>query len=112
MNQQEKNILVFIGLMMFIGLAAHVVQRTGMLASPPAPDIVVPTKTTPSRLININTASVKELDRLPGIGEIMGQRIVAYRAVHGPFKKSEDIMGVKGIGPKKFERLRPLLTVE
>ena len=61
--------------------------------------------------ININTASEKELDALPGIGPSIARRIVEYRSSK-PFTKIEDIMLVKGIGEKKFAKLKELITVE
>lgn len=61
--------------------------------------------------ININTASEKELDALPGIGPAIARRIVEHRSSQ-PFTKLEDIMLVKGIGKKKFAKLEELITVE
>jgi competence protein ComEA len=70
-----------------------------------------PPKTPPSK-ININTASIEELDTLPRIGKALAQRIVDYRANQGPFKGIEDIKNVKGIGDALFENLKDLITVE
>lgn len=61
--------------------------------------------------ININTASEKELDSLPGIGPAIARRIVEHRSTQ-PFTKVEDIMLVKGIGKKKFAKFKELITVE
>lgn len=63
-----------------------------------------------SHLINVNTASQQELESLPGIGEILAQRIVEYRTQNGPFRSPEDLLKVKGIGPKKLEALRDRIT--
>lgn len=63
-----------------------------------------------SSLINVNTASPKELESLPGIGEVLAQRIVEYRETHGPFRSPEDLLKVKGIGPKKLENIRDRIT--
>ncbi len=62
--------------------------------------------------ININTATVSELDALPGIGPVTAGEIIAYRQAHGPFKTIEDIQNVKGIGPATFERIKELITVQ
>ena len=61
--------------------------------------------------ININTANENELDALPGIGPAIARRIVEHRNLQ-PFTKIEDIMLVKGIGEKKFSKLKELITVE
>lgn len=62
--------------------------------------------------ININTAYTADLLRLPGIGEVTADRIIEYRQHNGNFKRTEDIMGVKGIGEKKYEKIKDLITVE
>lgn len=61
--------------------------------------------------ISINHATIAELDTLPGIGPTKAQAIVDYRTAHGPFKRLEDIQNVKGIGPKTYEDLKPLITL-
>lgn len=62
--------------------------------------------------INLNTASIQELMRLPGIGESYARRVVAYRQEHGRFRSVDDLINVKGIGPKKLENLRLFLTIQ
>jgi competence protein ComEA len=62
-------------------------------------------------VVNINTASVKELDALPGIGARTAALIVEYRQKNGPFKKIEELMNVRGVGEKSFLKLKPQLTV-
>ena len=62
--------------------------------------------------ININTASQTELQSLPGIGKVTAERIVAYRTDTGLFKTIDDIVQVKGIGEKSFEKIRDLVSVE
>lgn len=69
------------------------------------------TKRTEELVVDINRAPVKELARLPGIGDKVAARIVAYREENGPFKKIEDIMNVRGIGEKTFVKLRDHLVV-
>ena len=65
-----------------------------------------------SKLININTATLVELDSLPGIGEKKAQSIINYREENGPFKVKEDITNVSGIGDKIFEDIKDLITVK
>ncbi len=62
--------------------------------------------------VNINTATVAELDRLPGIGPALAKQIVAYREANGRFSTVADIQRVKGIGKKKYEKMKPLIRVE
>lgn len=61
--------------------------------------------------VNLNTASVQELVALPGIGETLAGRIVAYREESGPFLRIDQIMAVSGIGPGTYEKLRGYITV-
>lgn len=62
--------------------------------------------------IDINRANSEQLQLLPGIGPAISKRIVEYRKIHGDFKTIEDIIQVKGIGPKTFQRLKDYLTVD
>ena len=62
--------------------------------------------------ININTAGVSELVKLPGIGQKTAQSIVDHRAAKGSFARVEDLMNVKGIGPKKFDAIKDDITVD
>ena len=63
------------------------------------------------RIININTASLRELTDLHGIGDALAGRIVDYRNRHGGFSRIEDIMNVSGIGPARFDAIRDRITV-
>lgn len=62
--------------------------------------------------VNINSGSVTELQNLPRIGPAMAARIISYRETHGPFQKKEDVMKVKGIGKKTFDKLKDLITLD
>ncbi|HUV05561.1 MAG TPA: helix-hairpin-helix domain-containing protein [Armatimonadota bacterium] len=61
--------------------------------------------------VHINTAGFEELQRLPGIGPAMAQRIVDYRTEHGRFQSIEELDEVRGIGPAKLEKMRPFVTL-
>ncbi len=61
-------------------------------------------------LVNINTATLEELNALPGIGPTTAQKIIDYRDENGAFSTIEDIMNVSGIGPATFEEIRNLIT--
>lgn len=62
-------------------------------------------------VVNINTATLAELDTLPGIGPVIAQRIIDYREANGPFSTIEGIMDVSGIGPATFDKIKDLITV-
>lgn len=64
-----------------------------------------------NEIININTASEQELEKLNGIGESMAKRIINYRETHGGFSSKEEIMNVKGIGRKVFENIKKNICV-
>lgn len=83
-------------------------SSSGNLYNPP---ISTNSSTNSSNLININTASQKELEELPGIGPTLSQRIIEYREKNGYFQTIEDIKKVSGIGDKKFEAIKDLITV-
>lgn len=71
-----------------------------------------PRKPSPrvSGVINLNSATASQLDLLPGVGDKQAKAIVAYRQKQ-PFARPEEVVKVKGFGKKKFDRLKPHLTV-
>lgn len=80
-------------------------KATDGSAATPAPG------TSASQKVNINTATLEELDSLPGIGESTAQKILDDRSTHGSFKTIEDLKRVSGIGDKKFENLVEYICV-
>jgi competence ComEA-like helix-hairpin-helix protein len=69
-------------------------------------------ETTAIPRININTASARELEKLPGIGKGLAARIVEHREKYGLFRRPEHLIMVRGISDKRFRTLRDLITVE
>lgn len=91
---------------------AVIVPALGDKTDPNAPGLESGSLGQGSGKVNINSASVQELDqKLPGIGPAIAQRIVDYRSTHGNFGRIEDLKEVSGIGEKKFSDLEALVTV-
>ncbi len=85
-------------------------------AAPPAaaqaPSSGAPARRVPvSGRVNINTATLSELDSLKGIGPKTAEAIISYRESNGIFRRAEDLMEVKGIGPKKFDAIKDKITI-
>ena len=97
-------------------MAPRIVTLTLLAALAASPAITATTTGTVSAAavekININTASVKELQKLDGIGRGVAQRIVEYREVNGPFKRGEDLRKVEGVGAATWERNRARIVVK
>jgi competence protein ComEA len=60
--------------------------------------------------ININAAEARELEKLPGVGKVIAERIIAHRTQYGPFRRAEHLMMVRGISDRKYRALRVLIT--
>jgi len=68
-------------------------------------------KAAPSGKVNINTATVEQLASLPGVGAKIAARIVEYRQKQGGFKSAQELMNVRGIGERNFQKLQSYLSV-
>lgn len=98
-----------------VNLAARV--GDGEVVRIPARSTSVPTQpaagtATAAARVNINTASMADLERLPGIGPVLSERIVAYREANGPFTSLDQIAEVDGISTGLLEHLRPMITLD
>jgi len=119
LTKQEKIILLFLVFSFATGLAISIYRKTEQKL-----DLkVVPfeIKAAPEELnefigqnkfININSPKVEELKRLPGVGKELASKIVEYHKIHGAFGAKEELMRVKGIGEKKFKKLKNLIVLE
>lgn len=102
MGRSKTWIALFV-LLVMLGLGADAAaERRG--------DQVVVTKA--GGPVNINTAGVKQLMTLEGVGQKVAEKVVEYRAAHGPFKKPEEIRKVQGIGPGLWEKNRERIVVK
>lgn len=86
-------------------------QRPETRESDKSPVLGVRGKPRPTGPVDLNEASQSELEELPGIGPTLADRIVRHRDRYGPFQEPEDLMQVKGIGEKRYERIRLWITV-
>jgi competence ComEA-like helix-hairpin-helix protein len=78
---------------------------TGVLASAFAQ------KKPPAKPIDINTASIEQLQRLPGIGPVIAKSILDFRKKSGPFRKTEDLLAIRGISEARFKKIAPYVVV-
>ena len=93
-----------IGATVFVSLPALAATR-----QPQAPAAAAAAPSKPA--LNLNTATLEQLEALPGIGRKTAELILDYRTKSGGFKRIEDLMNVKGIGEKSFLKLKPLVVV-
>jgi competence protein ComEA len=87
-----------------VGGASAAIDATGTVAKAPAASAQL-------HKVDVNTAGAAELESLPGIGPAIAQRIIEHRRDKGRFEKVEDLLAVKGIGPKLLSRLRDRIVI-
>ena len=102
MTRLKKSVTVFVMLSVMVLFAGNVYAAEKTAAKSAAGS---------QKLININTAGVEQLVKLPRVGEKIAQRIIDYREKNGKFKKLEDLMKVSGIGEKTFKGFEEMLTL-
>lgn len=93
------------------GSSAAASEEAPPEASPAPTEVPVLEEVLVEKSVDLNQASLEELDRLPGIGPALGQRIIDYREQNNGFYDIEEIMEVSGIGEKTFQKLEPYIYV-
>ena len=109
LTRQEKQVLLFVGAVILAGLAISYLQKIN-----PRSKVILPQSPSPiiDKKVNPNKASREELILLPEIGPVLAGNIIEYRNSNGGFKGLEELRKVKGIGPKKLERLKDYLSLD
>jgi competence protein ComEA len=98
-------------LVIVLALCGTILSASPALASSTEQQAPAAAQTAGKPTINLNTATIDQLETLPGIGQKTAERIIEYRTKSGGFKRIEDLMNVKGIGEKSFLKLKPLVSV-
>ncbi|MEW5827012.1 MAG: helix-hairpin-helix domain-containing protein [Candidatus Bipolaricaulota bacterium] len=116
-KEQERGLVFLLSAALLLGGAVLLWPSPGRSSIRPASplvltgvSVVVPVVCERGK-IDVNRAGLEELCRLPGIGEALASRIMAYRTAHGPFQTLDDLTEVSGIGPKTVDGLREMATV-
>jgi competence ComEA-like helix-hairpin-helix protein len=73
--------------------------------------VIFAQKKPPAKPIDLNAATIKELEELPGVGPVTAQRIIEARQKSGRFRRVEDLLAIRGISTKRLDALRPYVTV-
>lgn len=93
-----------------VNLAAPLVDGQQVVVPARLPPGVAPSPGAPVGKVSLATATVEQLDELPGVGPVTAQKIVDWRASHGPLRSVDDLDAIPGIGPARIEQLRDLVT--
>ncbi|MGQ9708071.1 MAG: ComEA family DNA-binding protein [bacterium] len=112
MNKREIAVLLFLSSVFLLGALINGLKHLRLkqqLAANPV-QITYPDSIISDTLIDINQATLEQLDALPGIGPVLAQRIIDYRERHGGFKRIDELQNVAGIGLKRFAAIKDLLT--
>lgn len=117
MTEQERRILAVLGMLgvVALGIIAWQQQRPSLVVEGdpmPAQAAQWDERLAKARQVDVNTATVAELERLPDVGPALARRIVDYRASHGPFRSPEELTHVRGLGPKTYAALKDYVTTD
>jgi comEA protein len=116
MNNKERVVLLFLCISFVVGAGISFIRnkldKRNLKAITVSQLPIANSQNNEITLININTASNKELEALPGIGPVLTQRIIEYRQKINGFKTKEELLKISGIGPKKFEAIKDKITIK
>ena len=116
LSDRERVTLAVLGALALAGVGARAWQQQRsplrVTAGPTPPYAQWDAAVQASVRVHVNQATAEELERLPGVGPALAERILAYRKAHGRFGNVEELTQVPGIGPKTLEALRKYLSIE
>jgi competence protein ComEA len=119
-SKQEKITLLVLSFILLIGLGFSFHRTNSRQINPAIKSVYLEKIDLESidkiiqdySVININTATADELERLPGIGPTLAKRIITYRKTKGFFTDKKDLLKIKGIGPKLYGRIEESVSIE
>jgi len=128
-TKNELKVLLFLSVGFLAGGTVKMVQdhwqslpepaRGGILKDVREPDVMTvaslrgeAAETAGFYTVPLNSATEKDLERIPGIGPVTARRILSYRDANGGFKTVEELLNVKGIGQKKMQKIRPHISIQ
>jgi competence ComEA-like helix-hairpin-helix protein len=110
---RARSFFVFLACLLPVAsLSCVKLPRRFLFASGQSAPPVSQARTATAPVINLNTASTEDLEKLPGIGRGLAARIIAHRSEYGRFRRPEHVMMVRGISVRRFHAMRALIAVE
>ena len=98
LTREEKLVLLSLITLAVLGLGTRIILKRSFSQGVPGNIF------TNISVVSVNSASQKELQKIPGIGEVLAARIIEYRNTHGSFESKAELENIKGIGPQKLKR--------
>jgi competence protein ComEA len=109
---RERRLPLIAALLLATSMNACIKQSQNPASQESGPAATSSTARASTNKLNINVASADEIEKLPGVGKIMAERIVTHRRQFGPFRRVEHLLMVQGLSDLKFRELRDLISVE